>query len=52
MNTWAIIDDNGVIDEQSEDAIRDLWWAYRNRPETMPTWTGDLKLVEIHEVTR
>lgn len=51
-HNWAIVDDNGVIDQGSETMIRDLWWAYKNRPDDFAPWHGDLRLVEIHELHR
>lgn len=61
---WAIIDDNGTVHSGSEQEMREAWEAM-NRDEYsvsendelvlgkwLTSWTGDLKLIQIHAITR
>lgn len=51
MSRWAIIDDDGIIEEGTEEDVRASWalfvdgWA----PDDL---SGDARLVEIHGVHR
>jgi len=54
-NQWAIMDDNGVICQDTEEKIRAIWGKRHNSLylETIePPVKGDLRLIEIHEVDK
>ena len=49
---WEITDDHGVVYSGSEHHIRYIWAKLHERDDEFENveWTGDLKLVEVHEV--
>jgi|GEM_PF-1625951 len=51
-NNWEIIDDNGTIYSGTQNEMEDLFSDIVNGGRAAPlvNWTGDLKLVEIHDV--
>jgi len=48
---WEIIDDEGVIYSGNEEEVR-AYWDKMNSEENEDEWSGDLKLIEIHERTK
>lgn len=65
-NRWEIIDKNGTIHSGTEEEMRTAWnmmnrdiYSVTESDEMsiefkkyMTTWQGDLKLVEIHAITK
>jgi len=50
-NKWAIIDDNGTVYDGNEHDMTALFQAILYGEEALE-WDGDLKLIEIHNITR
>ena len=55
MNQWEIIDDKGTIESGTEEDMRyhfnDILYTHLFT-ETDFEWEGDLRLIEVHAVTR
>lgn len=60
-NQWAIMDNDGVIDQGSEEKIKEYWrnsdaryYRYRMGEAEVERFSvhGDLRLIEIHEVKK
>lgn len=51
-NNWEIVDDKSIIYSGPGDVIQATFRGIRNHDEEYDdlVWTGDLKLVEVHEV--
>lgn len=52
MNNWEIIDNDGVIESGSEEEMRTKFeeMVSHNRNGYSASWSGDLKLIEVHRV--
>lgn len=48
-NQWAIMDDEGIIEQGYEGEMRD---KFDRADEEVENWSGDLMLIEIHDITR
>lgn len=61
---WEIIDNNGTIHSGTEEEMREAWdimnrdiYSVSEADEVkyakwLTTWTGDLKLIQVHAITR
>ena len=48
--TWAIMDDTGIIYSGSENGMRGIWTQDLDYIYKQCKVKGDLRLIEIHEV--
>ena len=52
-NRWEIIDDSGTIHSGSEDEMKKAFQDIKEQEPfsdySIDGWSGDLKLVEVHE---
>jgi len=51
MNQWEIIDARCRIDSGTEEEMRSQFNRYMSDEDSLD-WDGDLKLIQIHEITR
>ena len=49
-NEWAIMDDDGIIHSGTEEEMRNKWHN-KHRISDEVNVNGDLKLIEIHDVS-
>jgi len=51
---WEIIDDEGTIESGTEEEMRLIWdnTIDSGKQPRVSNWFGDLKLIQIHNITR
>ena len=53
--TWAIMDANGIVYDGTEEEMRHIFSQIGEgsfEPDPHFEWYGDIRLIEIHAVTR